>query len=91
MNYVILLPLQKIKQITHSYLLEGKQQTICDSWQTKYTMKHFIIECTDQAHIRKTLHGANNMKELFQNIEINNVRSFLKTVNLYTSIKRNLQ
>ena len=43
-------------------------------------MKHILIECTDLAHIRKTFYSANNMKELFQNTEINNVISFLKTV-----------
>ena len=59
--------------------------------QTKYTVKRIFIECTDLAHIRKTFYSANSMKELFQNIEINNVISFLKTVKLYTKIQRNLQ
>ena len=52
----------------------------------KYTMKHILIKCTDLAHIRKTFYSANNMKELFQNTEINNVISILKTVKLYTKI-----
>ena len=73
-------------RITHSYLLEGKQQPMCYAYQTKYTVKHILIESTNQAHIRKTLYSANNMKELFQNTEINNVISFLKTVKLYTKI-----
>ena len=46
---------------------------MCYACQTKYTMKHILIECTDLAHIRKTFYRANNMKELFQNTEINNV------------------
>ena len=41
--------------------------------QTKYTAKHILFEYTDPAHIRKTFYSANNMKELFQNTEINNV------------------
>ena len=49
-------------------------------------MKHILIECTDVAQIRKTFYRENNMKELFQNTEINNVISFLKTVKLYTKI-----
>ena len=32
-------------------------------------MKHFLIEYTDLAHIRKTFYSANNMKEQFQNTE----------------------
>ena len=59
---------------------------MCYACQTKYTMNHILIECTDLAHVRKTFYSANNMKELFQNTEINNVISFLKTVKLYTKI-----
>ena len=59
---------------------------MCYVSQTKYTVKHILIECTDQVHIRKTFYSANNMKELFQNTEINNVISFLKTVKLYTKL-----
>ena len=32
-----------------------------------------LVECADQAHIRETFYSANDMKELFQKIEINNV------------------
>ena len=59
---------------------------MCYAYQTKYTVKHILIECTDQADIRKTFYSANNMKELFQNTEINNVISFVKTVKVYTKI-----
>ena len=73
-------------RITHSYLLEGKQQPMCYACQTKYTVKYILIECIDLANVRKTFYSANNMKELFQNTEINNVISFLKTVKLNTKI-----
>ena len=58
---------------THSFLLKGKQQLMCYACQTKYNVKHILIECTDLGHIRKTFYSANTMKELFQNTEINNV------------------
>ena len=32
-------------------------------------MKHIFIECTDMAHMRETFYSANDMKELFQNIQ----------------------
>ena len=51
-----------------------------------YTVKHILIECTDLTHIKQTFYSANNMKELFQDTEINNVISFLKTVKLYRKI-----
>ena len=46
---------------------------MCYACQTKYTVKHILIECTDLALIRKTFYSANNNKELFQNTKLNNV------------------
>ena len=43
---------------------------MCHVCQTKYTVKHILIECTNLAHKRETFYSANDMKELFQNIEI---------------------
>ena len=40
---------------------------------------------------RKTLYSANDMKELFQNIEIRNVMSFLKAMNIYRKISKKFQ
>ena len=59
---------------------------MCYACQTKYTVKHILIECTDLDHIRKTFYSANKLKELFQNTEMNNVISFLKTGKLYTKM-----
>ena len=74
-------------RIIHSYLLEGKQQQpMCYACETKYTVNHILIECTDLAPTGKTFYSANNIKGLFQNTEINNVISFLKTVKLCTKI-----
>ena len=76
---------------THSYLLEAKQQPTCHACQTKYTMKHNLIECTDLTHIKETFYSANNIKELFQSVEIRNkknVMSFLKAINI---CKKNLK
>ena len=42
-------------RITHSYLLEGKQQPMCYACQTKYTVKHILIECTDLGPYKKNL------------------------------------
>ena len=72
-------------RITHSYLLEGKQRPICYAGQTKYIVKHILIECTDLVHIRKIFYSANNMKELFQNTEIN-YDIISKTLKLYTNM-----
>ena len=51
-------------------LFEAKQQPMCHTFQTKHTVKHILIKCTDQAHIRETFYSSNDMKEVLQNIEI---------------------
>ena len=70
----------------NTYLLEAKQQPMCHAYQTNYTVKHILIECTDQAYIRETFYSANDMEELFQNIEIKNVMLLSKAMNIYGKI-----
>ena len=43
---------------------------MCIECQTKYTVKHILIEYTDLAHIRKkTFFSPNNMKELSKTLK----------------------
>ena len=71
----------------NTFLLTWSKAATDVSWcQTKYTVKHILIECIDLAHIRETFYSTNNMKKLFQNIEIKNVMSFLKAINTYGKI-----
>ena len=77
-SYIVLTSYRLYKDNT--FLLEAKQQPTCHACQTKYSVKHIFIGCTD------LIHSTNNMKELFQNIEIKNVISFLKAINIYKKI-----
>ena len=70
----------------NTFLLKAKQQQMCHACQTKYTLKHNHIECTDLAHIRETFYSPKYMKELFQNIEVKNAMSFLTAINTYGKI-----
>ena len=38
---------------------------MCYTYQTKFTVKHILIEFTDLAHMRETFYSANDRKELF--------------------------
>ena len=44
-----------VNTVYRSYTVEGKQQSMCYECQTKYTVKHILIEYTDLAQNRKTL------------------------------------
>ena len=74
----------------HSYLLEAKQQPMCHACQTEHTVKHILTECTNLAQIRETFYWANDRKELFQNIEIKNVMSFLKVINIHSKYRKEI-
>ena len=60
--------------------------------QIKYTVKHILIKCTDLANIKETFYSANDIKELFENMEMGkNVMSFLKMINIYGKIYKKFQ
>ena len=66
-----------------SYCLPFSPST---SLKSKWYWHGYSLEEFPFPYLRKTFYSANNMKELFQNTEINNMISFLKTVKLYIKI-----
>ena len=71
-----------------TFLLIWSQTATNVSYQTKYIVKHILVECTDQVHIRETFYSANDMNELFHDIGIKNVMSFLKVINISGKIQK---
>ena len=55
----------------------------CD---TPFTVKHFLLECTDFAAERISCFQANNLKELFKDVPVGRILSFLRQVNLFYKI-----
>ena len=73
-------------RITHSHLLKREDQPkyiVCD---TPFTVKHFLLECTDFAAKRVSCFQANNLRELFKDVPVGNILSFLRQVNLFYKI-----
>ena len=54
--------------------------------QTTCTVKHILIECRAFAVIRKRFFKVNSLTELFGNIKIDDVLSFLREAGLYEKI-----
>ena len=73
-------------RLTHSFLLKQEQQPQCSTCQTPCTVKHFLLECRIFAPIRKRFFNANNMKDLFEKVDMDNILSFLREVGLYQKI-----
>ena len=51
-------------RVTHSYLLQGEEQPQCVGCDAPFTVRHFLLECSDFAQVRNNCFHVDNMKEL---------------------------
>ena len=73
--------------ITHSFLLKNEDPPECIACQEGYTVKHFLIDCADLAFARQRYYNVPGLKDLFNNVNVGHILSFLKEVNLFTKIQ----
>ena len=69
--------------LTHSFILKQEPQQQCLTRQTTCTVKHILIECRTFAVIRKRFFKVNNLTDLFENVKIDVLLSFLREIELY--------
>ena len=75
-------------RLTHSFILKQEPQPQCSTCQTTCTVKHILIECGAFAVIRKRFSKVNTLIDLFENVKIDDVFSFLKETELHKKIWR---
>ena len=68
------------------YLLQGEEHPQCVGCDAPFTVRHFLLECGDFAQVRNNCFHVNNMKELFQDIHIDSIMTFLRQINLFNKI-----
>ena len=73
-------------RLTHSYLLKREEQPYCIGCVTPFTVRHFLLDCADFDRERRSLFQVNNLKDLFKDVSVENILSFLKNVNLFNKI-----
>ena len=73
-------------RVTHSYLLLGEELPQCVGCDAPFTVRHFLLECGDFARVRNNCFHVDNMKELFQDIHIDSIMTFLRQINLFNKI-----
>ena len=73
-------------RLTHSYLLNREEQPFCIGCNQFNTVKHILIDCVDFSQTRNLYFQVNDMAQLFQNIPVDNILSFLKEINLFSKI-----
>ena len=72
-------------RVTHSYLLLGKEHPQCVGCDAPFTVRHFLLECGNFAQVRNNYFHVENMKQLFQDIHIDSIMTFLRQIFLTKS------
>ena len=73
-------------RVTHSYLLQGEEHPQCVGCDAPFTVRHFLLECGDFAQVRNNCFHVDNMEDLFQDIHIDSIMTFLRQINLFNKI-----
>ena len=73
-------------RLTHSFILIQEPQPQCLTCQTTCMVKHILIECRAFAVIRNQFFKVNSLTNLFENVKIDDILSFLRETELYQKI-----
>ena len=72
--------------ITHSFILKGEDPPECVSCNEPFTVKHVLIDCIDFQLTRDRYYRVQDMKELFDTVNVSSILDFLKEIKLYYKI-----
>ena len=73
-------------KVTHSYLLQGEEQPQCFGCDAPFTVHHFLLKCGNFAQVRNYCFHVDNIKQLFQDIHIDSIMTFLKEITIFNKI-----
>ena len=62
---------------THLYLLLGEEQPQCVGCDSPFTVRHIRLECGDFVQVRNNCFHVDSMNQLFQDIHIDSIMTFL--------------
>ena len=69
-------------RITHSYLLNREEPPQCVGCDKFFTVLHILLECVEFSNVRNEYYRVNRIKQLFNDVPIDNIFLFLKEINL---------
>ena len=76
-------------EATHLGHVSLSQKTMPGIFNTSeifFNVRYFLLECGDFAKVRNNCFHVDNMKELFQDIHIDSIMTFLRQINLFNKI-----
>ena len=73
--------------VSHSFILRREERPRCFACDTDFTVKHFLIDCSDLIDQRKNFYEERNLQDLFTNVETEKIFGFLKETGLFYKVK----
>ena len=73
-------------RITHSYLLNREEPPQFVGCDKPFTVRHILLEFVDFSNVRNKYHHGNTIKQLFNDVPIDNTILFLKEINLFNKL-----
>ena len=73
-------------RFTHSYILNREEQPFCIACNQHITVKHILTDCIDFLQDRNKYLQVRDLRQLFQDVIVDNILSFLKDTNLFNKI-----
>ena len=72
--------------LTHIHLLKRENPPQCVACQCTLTVKHILVECADFLQIREKYYDTQDMKELFEEVCVENIFGYLKEIGIFKKI-----
>ena len=73
-------------RISHSYLLYREEPPQCVGCDKPFTVRHILLECIDFSNVRNKYYHVNTIKQLFNDVPIDNIILFLNEINLLNKL-----
>ena len=74
-------------RLTHSYRMEGRiNPPQCEYCREELTVKHFMLFCRRYDEIRQRYFRVDSMQELFTDITLRTILSYVKEIGLFNYI-----